>query len=121
MHELSIANSLIDIATEHLKQESEVQVKSITLRIGELSCVHQDALKFSFELVTENTLLEGAELKIVKVPVVVFCPSCDQLQTLPSIQKFRCPTCDQPTADIREGKELEIESIEVMDIKVKTK
>jgi len=118
MHELSIANSLVEIATEHLAKEQDentpsLAVQSITLRIGALSCVHKSALEFSFELVTKDTLLEGAELKIIDVPVTIFCNPCEREVELPGIQRFRCPVCDTPSADIRQGKELDIDSIEI--------
>jgi len=115
MHELSIANNLIDIVCQHLQQEGGGTVKNVKLRIGQLSCVHQQSLRFSFDLVTENTPLQGATLEIVTLPVVVYCAPCQQLQELPGIQKFQCPVCGTPTSDIRQGQELEIESIEVAD------
>jgi hydrogenase nickel incorporation protein HypA/HybF len=115
MHELSIANSLVEIATEHATEAGAQKVNSITLRIGALSCVHRNALEFSFELVTMDTLLEGATLKIIDVPVRVFCIPCDHEVQLPGIQSFRCPACNTPSADIRQGKELDIDSIEIVE------
>ncbi len=115
MHELSIANSLVENAAEHAAQAGAARVTAITLRIGALSCVHESALRFSFELVTKDTLLEGADLKIVEVPVAIFCEECQREVTLPGIQRFRCPVCDTPGADIRQGRELDLESIEVVE------
>ncbi len=115
MHELSIANSIVEIATEHASNAHAEKVKSITLRIGALSCVHKSALEFSFELVTRDTILEGANLVIIEVPVTVFCSPCDQEVPLPGIQSFRCPICNTPSADIRQGKELDIDSIEIVE------
>lgn len=115
MHELSIANNLVEIATEHAQNEGAEKIGALTLRIGALSCVHRSALEFSFELVTKGTLLEGALLKIISVPVVVYCKACDQEVELPGIQRFRCPVCDTPSNDIRQGRELDIESIEIIE------
>jgi hydrogenase nickel incorporation protein HypA/HybF len=114
VHELSIANRLVEIATEVAENEGAQKIESITLRIGALSCVHKKALEFSFELVTKETALEGATLKIIDVPVTIFCAECACEVELPGIQRFRCPVCDTPSADIRGGKELDIESIEVI-------
>ena len=115
MHELSIANSLLEIASEHATSAGAEKIKTITLRIGALSCVHQDALEFSFELITKDTMLEGANLEIIHVPVTVFCIPCNQAIELPGIQSFRCPICDTPSPDIRTGKELDVESIEIIE------
>jgi hydrogenase nickel incorporation protein HypA/HybF len=99
MHELSIANSLIEIATEHARNAGAEKVHSITLRLGALSCVHKSALEFSFELVSEGTILEGATLRFIDQPVVVYCDTCEHEIELPGIQVFRCPRCETPTAD----------------------
>ncbi|MEZ6096823.1 MAG: hydrogenase maturation nickel metallochaperone HypA [Pirellulaceae bacterium] len=113
MHELSIANSLVEIALEQLEHaESADVVRALRLEIGALSCVHRDALNFSYEMVTKGTRLEGSVLEIIDLPAVVFCPNCNSEQTLQGIQKFRCPECDLPTAEIRQGRELELVAIE---------
>jgi hydrogenase nickel incorporation protein HypA/HybF len=113
MHELSIAQNIVEVALEHLIEAPGSIVRSIRLKIGALSCVHRDSLMFSFELITAETPLQGAELIIDSVPVVVFCPTCQALRELPGIQRFVCPVCQTRTGDIRQGKELDIESIEV--------
>jgi hydrogenase nickel incorporation protein HypA/HybF len=47
------------------------------------------------------------------VPVVVFCPECQALRPLSSLQDFTCAECGTPTPDIRQGKELELVALEV--------
>ena len=113
MHELSIANSLVEIASEHARESGAESIQSITLRIGALSCVHKSALEFSFELVTKDTMLEGARLEFIDVPVSIYCEPCKREVQLPGIQRFRCPDCDTPSADIRQGKELDVETIQI--------
>jgi hydrogenase nickel incorporation protein HypA/HybF len=115
MHELSIANRLVEIATELAQNEGDLRVKSVNVRIGALSCVHKNALWFSFDLVTKGTVLEGATLEIIDVPVTIFCVPCNREMELPGIQRFRCPQCDTPSADIRQGRELDIESLELIE------
>ena len=113
MHELSIANSLIEIATEHVNKSGGGKVKTINLQIGAFSCVYRDALEFSFELVSKDTLLDGATLHVDCIPVTIYCQECDREVELAGIQSFRCPHCETPSAAIRRGKELDIVSIEV--------
>lgn len=113
MHELSIAQSLVQLVTEQVAAEELPQVRNIKLRIGALSCVHPDSLLFSFDLVTQDTPLGGVELIIETIPVVIYCAQCNSLETLPGIQSFRCPRCQQPSADIRAGRELDLEAIEL--------
>ncbi len=111
MHELSIATSVIESASEHARQAGAARVLAVTLRIGRLSCVHEDALRYSFELVREGTLLAEASLTVTPVPVRIWCPTCNTERELPGIQRFACPVCETRSGDIRAGRELEIESI----------
>lgn len=113
MHELSIANSLVELVKQQIDANELSQVRALKLRIGALSCVHADALLFSFDLVTESTPLHQAELEIETVPVSIYCTHCDSVEPLAGIQSFRCPKCLTPSADIRTGQELELHSIEL--------
>ncbi|MEM9825044.1 MAG: hydrogenase maturation nickel metallochaperone HypA [Planctomycetota bacterium] len=125
MHEMSIARNLIDLVQSHLdtlgdeqvgtQQINAGQIVRLHLRVGALSCVHQDALKFSFEMMTADTSLANAELVFQTLPVRIFCTPCDQEVTLPGIQRFRCPICDTPSADIRQGQELDLDHLEWVD------
>jgi len=115
MHELSIAYSLVATAEEAALQVGANQVDVVHLRLGQLSGVVKDALLFGYDIATEGTILAGSTLQIEEVPVVVYCAECDAERQLPNIQYFRCPTCGTPTGDIRQGKELELVSLEIAD------
>lgn len=115
MHELSIAYNLVKAAEDAARDAGVTQVSVVHLRLGALSGVVKDALLFSYDIATEGTLLAGSQLAIEDVPVVVFCPICNAEKTLESVQRFRCPTCDTLTGDIRQGKELELISLECDD------
>jgi hydrogenase nickel incorporation protein HypA/HybF len=112
MHELSIALSLIDMASEEAGRLG-VQVEVLHLRLGALSGVVKEALLFSFDLAAEGTPIAGARLEIEEVPVVVFCPACNEERPLPGIQGFLCPVCGTPTPDVIRGRELELATMEV--------
>jgi hydrogenase nickel incorporation protein HypA/HybF len=115
MHELSIAYHLVEIAENAARSAGAVQVSAVHLRLGVFSGVVRHALEFSFDIATADTLLQGCTLNIEEIPLVVFCPTCEQERELPGVQLFCCPVCGTPTMDIRQGKELEIVSIEVND------
>jgi hydrogenase nickel incorporation protein HypA/HybF len=112
MHELSIAVSLIEVASEEAERLG-VRVQALHLRLGALSGVVREALLFSFDLAAEGTAIEGARLEIEEIPVAVFCPACGEERTLPGIQSFRCPVCGTPTPDVVRGRELELATMEV--------
>jgi hydrogenase nickel incorporation protein HypA/HybF len=115
MHELSIATSVVDLASRHAAEHGGGRVTAIRLRIGRLSCVHETALRFGFDIARVGTPLADARLEIVAVPVRIWCPACTAERELPGIQRFACPECGTPSADIRAGQELELESIELVE------
>lgn len=113
MHELSIVARVVELAAEHCRAAGAARVAAVTLRIGRLASVHEDALRFSFDLVREGTPLAAARLHVVEVPVTVWCPACGADRELPGIQRFACPACGTLTGDVRAGNELELDSIEL--------
>jgi hydrogenase nickel incorporation protein HypA/HybF len=115
MHELSIAMSIIEGAYREAMIRGGAQVHAVHLKLGPLSGVVKDALLFSYELACEGTPLDGSELIIDEVPVVVYCPNCETDKTLDSIQRFCCPTCGTLTPNVVSGKELELVAIEITD------
>ena len=117
MHELSIATGIVDAALDEAQRRG-VQVTAVHLRLGALSGVVRDALLFSWEVACQDTPLQGAQLIVEDVSVVVFCPRCNAPRTLISVQAFACPECHTPTMDIRQGKELEVFALEVEDEEV---
>lgn len=114
MHELSIAQQLIAITKEHLPDETAPRVLRIKIRLGEFSCVHQDSLSKAFAMLAQGTALEKTELVIERISLAVYCPKCDRIRNSPhGVQSLRCPQCNSPTGDIRQGQELELEWIEI--------
>ncbi len=113
MHELSIALSIVDMAEEELERRGGAQITAIHLKVGALSGVVKEALESSYELACEGTPLQGSRIVIQEIPVVVFCSACQQQRALASVQLFRCPECGGPTAEIVQGKELEVVALEI--------
>jgi hydrogenase nickel incorporation protein HypA/HybF len=65
MHELSIAEAIVDIAAE---SSGGGRVLRVVVEVGKLAAVLPDALRFSFEVVAAGTPVEGAALEIVEKP-----------------------------------------------------
>lgn len=112
MHELSIAMGIVEAAADEAQRRG-VRVSAVHLRLGALSGVVKDALLFSYEVACQETPLQGSQLIVEDMPVVVFCPRCKDQRQLASLQSFACPACGTPTMDIRQGKELEVFALEV--------
>ena len=116
MHELSIVSSIVDSVTETLAAYPGARVKEVRLRVGVLASVIEDSLQFCYGIATEGTALEGSALVVRVLPVVAHCVGCAQDVQIGSLQSFRCPRCGEPVSDLRQGRELEIESIEIDEV-----
>jgi len=113
MHELSIALSIIDTAAAEAARRGAAQVSAVHLKLGPLSGVVKHALLFSYELACNGTALEGSELIIEEMPVVVFCQVCEAERVIESIQNFSCPVCGALTPEVLKGRELEVFAMEI--------
>ena len=113
MHELSIIASIVDTVTESVAAYKGARVVEVRLRVGALASVVEDSLQFCFGIATEGTPLEGSRLVVKTLPVVMHCAGCDADVELDGVQSFRCPRCGEPCFDLRQGRELEIEAIEI--------
>ena len=114
MHELSIARAVVAEVEDAARLHGADAVRSVTLSIGRLAGVVPGALTFGFELATESTMLEGAELIIEVEPTVVWCPDGDHQVELADMV-FVCPEHGCATPELLSGKQLEIVRFEIVD------
>lgn len=113
MHELSIAISMIDQIVEECASRGGLDVESVNMRLGVFAGVDKNALLFAYSLACEGTSLQGSHLVIETVPLLVYCPLCEQERTPPSVYQICCPVCLTPTPEILTGREMEVASLEV--------
>ncbi len=114
MHELSIAQNIVQIVKDNLAglNGNNLQVEKIQLKVGRLRAVIPDNLLFSFEVLSRGSAVEGAYLEIIEIPIRCRCGDCGARFGVDE-PYFYCPQCGSGRVDILEGKELFIESIEV--------
>lgn len=120
MHELSIVSSVVDAVIESLAAYPGASVKEVRLRIGALSAVIEESLQFCYGIATRDTPLDGSVLVVKTVPVVGRCVTCAADVEIASVQSFHCPRCGGPVSEIKQGRELEIESIEIEEAEVRS-
>jgi hydrogenase nickel incorporation protein HypA/HybF len=113
MHELSIALSLLEGVNEEAARTGIERVRAVHVRVGALSGIACEALRFSWELATSETVAEGSELRIEHVPLAVHCVRCeDDVEPLPGTG-LQCPRCLGPAPTIVRGRELQLVAMEV--------
>jgi hydrogenase nickel incorporation protein HypA/HybF len=113
MHELSIALSILDVAAEEAEARGIASVKAIHLKLGPLAGVVKEALVSAFEMAKHDSPLAQAELVIEEVPILIRCPPCQTLRPIVSMQQFACAECGAASADVAQGRELEIVALEI--------
>ena len=109
LHELSIAESVVQIAS---RQADGRQVTKVRMKVGHLRQVVPSALAFSFELVADGTVVEGAELEVEQVPAVGRCRECEVESKLDSFP-LQCRACGGFDLEILGGEELLVESLDL--------
>ena len=114
MHELSLAQAVIEIAEAEAKKHSAPAVATVKLRLGEFAGVVREALEFGFEFARRGTAVEGARLEIETVPLKTRCPHCKTVGR--PIEDFCliCPACGG-AVEIISGREMEVEYVELVE------
>lgn len=112
MHEMSIAQSLIDVIREEMAAAEATILRSVRLQIGRLTAIVPESLTFCFEVITKGTDLEGARLIIEAVPIKGFCKECEREFEIEEYT-FICPACGSSQIKITAGEELSVVEIEV--------
>jgi hydrogenase nickel incorporation protein HypA/HybF len=112
MHEMSLCEGILQVIEEHAEQQRFSKVCRVRLEIGALAGVELEALRFGFEVVTRNTLAEGALLDIITLPGQAWCLGCSQSVAVQ--QRFdACPLCGSYQLHLSGGDELRIKDLEV--------
>jgi hydrogenase nickel incorporation protein HypA/HybF len=112
MHELSITESILEIALRHANQADAQRITRLNLVIGELSGVVDDSVQFYWDIVSRGTIAEGAELHFERVPATLRCLNCDHEFPLDG-REYVCPVCDSERVFTAGGDDFRLESIEV--------
>jgi hydrogenase nickel incorporation protein HypA/HybF len=115
MHEMGIAQQLVQIAMDSIPEDIEnPKVEILNLKIGKLASVVEHSLTFCIEIITKDTPLENVRLNIDFVPVMVHCKSCDNKWEVTGAV-FKCPFCEDGDVQMLTGREIEITSLELAD------
>ena len=113
MHELGVANEILDTALSEAVRHAAKRVTSIRLRVGVLRAIEPENLSFLFGHLARGTTAEGALLEIVEEPVRIECPACGPSEA--RAFTFECPSCKGSGVSVTCGDALSILSLDVDD------
>lgn len=112
MHEMSLAESVLQIIEESAQAQNFQRVRTVVLEIGRLSSVEPEAMRFCFDSVMRCTLADGAELQIIETPGTGRCLTCGAEVEMHE-QYGLCPSCDSPRLQITAGNLMRVKDLVV--------
>ncbi len=115
MHELAIAQRLIETASVAFPSATVGHVTALKVQLGVLAGLSKDELIFGFSVVSTGTPFAEAVLEIEELPAVIYCLQCNKNYVLADMVLLYCPACDTANVQLTQGKELTLKSIEVSD------
>lgn len=114
MHEMGIANSVLESVRTEAARHGGARPCKVGLRVGELSALDEDSLRFCFEAMTRGTDLESLQLEIEICPRRHRCTKCSR-DFIVREYNVRCPQCASLETECISGDELELAYLEVED------
>jgi hydrogenase nickel incorporation protein HypA/HybF len=112
MHEMGIANSILEATQKEAHRFPGCRARKVGVRIGEMAAVDAESLRFSIDALTRDTELEGLQLEIESCPRRHHCWNCDSVFVVTN-HDCRCPSCQSPDTVCIGGDELELSFVEI--------
>lgn len=112
MHEMSLAEGVIQLLEDSARQNAFSRVKTVWLEIGKLSGVEAESMRFCFDAVARGTLAENAMLEIIETPGAGHCAECNGIVEV--VERFQpCPACGSFAIEVTGGAEMRVKELEV--------
>lgn len=112
MHEMSLAEGVLQIIENAARSQDFNRVKTVWVEIGGLSCVEPEALRFAFEAVTGGSVAHGARLEILEIPGRGVCLECSAEVEI-AARHEGCPACGSYKLRVTGGDDMRVRELEV--------
>ncbi len=112
MHELSVTQSILDIALRYAEQAGATKITDLFIVIGDLSSIVDDSVQFYWEIIGKGTIAEGSQLHFKRIPAKMLCLDCD-IEYQPEPGDLVCPNCQGFNVKVIAGEEFTMEAIEI--------
>ena len=113
MHELSLAQSILDIVSGQCVRSGYQKIDFVNLRIGRASGIMPDALLFAFDAIKSDSIARDAVLHIEEVPVSGRCDGCKSSFVVEEEYVLSCPVCGGSDFTMTGGREMDVVDMEV--------
>lgn len=112
MHELAVAQALVEQVDAVINQHGATKASLIRVRIGPLTGVVPELLATAFPLAAAGSHMEHAKLEFTHAPIRVRCQTCGA-ETEAVMNRLICGACGDWHTQIISGDELLLESVEL--------
>ena len=112
MHELSVIESILEISLRHAKTANAKRITNLYLVIGQLASIVDDSVQFYWDIISKDTIANGATLHFKRLPATLACRECNH-QYNPGKDGFSCPICKSEHIKVISGEEFYMEAIDV--------
>ncbi len=112
MHELGVTESIAAICLKHAQRNHAKRIVKVNVKLGDLAGIVDHYVSFYWDMVTKDTVAQGAELNFIKVPVAAYCRKCDEEFAVEEFD-LTCPKCGEADTELVSGREFLVESIEI--------
>ena len=112
MHELPVTESILEVTLRHAKTHNATRVTDIYLVLGDWSTIVDNSIQFHWDILSENTIAEGAILHFERIAVELLCIECGHSYS-PTDKELICPKCESVRIKVQKGDEFNIDSIEI--------
>ena len=112
MHEVSLADSVIELIEHAAVREGFQRVRRVRLEIGELACVEVEALEAAFTAASRGRCTEHARLEITPIAGEGECAACGIFAPMPSLYEL-CPQCGERPLQVHRGTEMRVKDLDV--------
>jgi hydrogenase nickel incorporation protein HypA/HybF len=110
MHEMSLAEGILDIVEDTARAQGASRVLEITLEIGALAGVEVDALRFCLDAILHDSVAADARVSIERLPGRGWCLACANEVEIAQLYD-PCPRCGAYQVTATAGRDMRVKDL----------
>ncbi|MCG2785267.1 MAG: hydrogenase maturation nickel metallochaperone HypA [Anaerolineae bacterium] len=112
MHELAITESILEISLRHAQAQNATKITDLYIVMGQWSSVVDDSVQFYWDMISDGTIAQGANLHFERIRTELTCLDCGKVYQ-PDAETLPCPNCQSTRLKVTKGEEFRLDSIEI--------
>jgi len=112
MHEIAPTQNLVNIALSQAQAQQAARVTNVYIKRGQLSDITAESIRFYWDVLSEGTICQGAQLHFEEVPALIICDNCQHTMPLED-ELGPCPKCGSTHIQLSGGQDLQLAGIDI--------